>query len=155
MVVVVRVRGEDDTMSQSESSPHVDYRARVENIMRAMAQGRVGPLFDAMAEDVTWRWMGVKQWSRSFEGKQSVVDTLFGGAWETLPPSSRVEVHRIHADAEFVVVEHSGRNELSDGRKYDNNYCWVFRFADGLIHEVREYMDTQLVTETFGPDENA
>lgn len=142
-------------MSQSESSPHVDYRARVENIMRAMAQGRVGPLFDAMAEDVTWRWMGVKQWSRSFEGKQSVVDTLFGGAWETLPPSSRVEVHRIHADAEFVVVEHSGRNELSDGRKYDNNYCWVFRFADGLIHEVREYMDTQLVTETFGPDENA
>ena len=53
---------------------------------------------------------------------------------------------------DFVVVEHSGRNELSDGRRYDNNYCWVFRFQDGLIQEVREYMDTQLVTETFGPD---
>jgi ketosteroid isomerase-like protein len=64
-------------------------------------------------------------------------------------------VHCIHADGEFVVVEHSGRNELSGGRRYDNNYCWVFRFAGGLIHEVREYMDTQLVTETFGPDENA
>jgi hypothetical protein len=44
--------------------------------MSSMSQGRVGPLFDAMAEDVTWRWMGVSQWSRTFEGKQLVMDTL-------------------------------------------------------------------------------
>jgi len=131
------------------------HRTQVEDIMTAMAQGRVRPLFDAMADDVTWRWMGVRQWSRSFQGKQSIVDTLFGGSSETLPPSSSVEMHGIHADGEVVVVEHSGRNRLPDGRSYDNNYCWVFRFADGLIHDVREYMDTQLVTETFGPDENA
>src|SRR5215471_9281609 len=131
------------------------HRTQVEDIMTAMAQGRVRPLFDAMADDVTWRWMGVRQWSRSFQGKQSIVDTLFGGSSETLPPSSSVEVHGIHADGEVVVVEHSGRNRLPDGRSYDDNYCWVFRFADGLIHDVREYMDTQLVTETFGPDENA
>jgi len=37
-----------------------------------MSEGRVRPLFDAMAEDVTWRWMGVKQWTRSFNGKQTV-----------------------------------------------------------------------------------
>jgi ketosteroid isomerase-like protein len=122
------------------------------DIMGAMSHGRVKPLFDAMSEDVTWRWMGVNQWFRTFEGKQLVVDTLFGGAREALDPSSSVEVRNIHADGEFVVVEHSGRNEFADGRRYDNNYCWVFRFEDGLIKEVREYMDTQLVTETFGPD---
>jgi ketosteroid isomerase-like protein len=54
-----------------------------------------------------------------------------------------------------VVVEHSGRNALPDGRRYDNNYCWVFRFHNALIQEVREYMDTQLVTETFGADESS
>jgi ketosteroid isomerase-like protein len=32
------------------------------------------------------------------------------------------------------------------------NYCWVLTFRDGLIREVREYMDTQLVTETFSFD---
>lgn len=130
----------------------MDHKRIVQDVMGAMAQGRVRPLFDAMAEDVTWRWMGVSQWSRTFEGKQSVVANLFGGAVETLSPSSSVEVHCIHADGDFVVVEHSGRNELPDGRRYDNNYCWVFRFKDDFIQEVREYMDTQLVTETFGAE---
>ncbi len=130
----------------------MDNLQRVRQLMGAMSQGRVGPLFEAMAEDVTWRWMGVSQWSRTFEGKQTVVDKLFGGAAEQLSPSSSVEVHHIHADGDCVVVEHSGRNALSDGRRYDNNYCWVFRFQGGSIQEVREYLDTQLVTETFGAD---
>jgi ketosteroid isomerase-like protein len=133
----------------------MDHRQRVQDLMGAMAQGRVGPLFEAMAEDVTWRWMGVHQWSRSFESKQTVADKLFGGATETLDPSSSIEVRRIHADGDWVIVEHSGRNKLSDGRRYDNNYCWVLRFQNGLIQEVREYMDTQLVTETFGADSTA
>lgn len=85
-----------------------------------------------MAEDVKWRWMGVSQWSRTFEGKQTVVDTLFGGLTDSLGPSSRVIVHGIHGDGDVVVVEHSGRNELPDGRHYDNNYCWVFQFQGGL-----------------------
>ena len=133
----------------------MDNKQRVRELMDAMSQGRVAPLFEAMAEDVTWRWMGVDQWSRTFEGKQLVVEKLFGGATETLGPSSRIEVHRLHADADCVVIEHTGRNELPDGRRYDNNYCWIFRFQDGLIREVREYMDTQLVTETFGSDATA
>ena len=120
--------------------------------MGAMSQGRIGPLFETMAEDVTWRWMGVSQWSRTFEGKKAVVDTLFGGSTDTLTGSS-VQVHFVHADGDYVVVEHSGRNALPGGRRYDNNYCWVFRFQSGLIQEVREYMDTQLVTETFGADQ--
>jgi len=123
----------------------MDHKARMRDIMAAMAQSRVGPLFDAMADDVTWRWMGVRQWSRTFEGKQAVVDTLFGGASGTLSPTSSVEVRCIHADGDFVIAEHSGRNKLPDGRRYDNNYCWVFRFQNGLIQEVREYMNTQLV----------
>ena len=57
----------------------MDNKSRVQQIMDAMPQGQVAPLFDAMAGDVTWRWMGVGQWSREFEGKQLVVDKLFGG----------------------------------------------------------------------------
>jgi ketosteroid isomerase-like protein len=73
-----------------------------------------------MAEDVTWRWMGVNKWSRTFDGKQVVVDKLFGGAAETLSPLSSVEVRCIHADGDCVVIEHTGRNETPDGGRYDS-----------------------------------
>jgi ketosteroid isomerase-like protein len=131
----------------------VDPKQRTSDFMAAMSRGQSRAFFDAMAEDVRWRWMGVDRWSRAFEGKQAVADTLFGGSTDTLGPSSRLIVHNIHGDGDVVVVEHSGRNALTDGRRYDNNYCWVFQFQDGLIREVREYMDTQLVTETFGSEE--
>ena len=130
-------------------------RQRVQLAMDALSHGSARPLIDAMTEDVTWRWMGVSRWSKTFVGRQSVANTLFGGAPEGPNPSSFVKVHQIHADGDFVVVEHSGRNELPDGRRYDNNYCWVFQFQDGLINEVREYMDTQLVTDTFGDEQSA
>ena len=132
----------------------LDSKQRTRDIMAHMSQGRSRAFFDAMAEDVIWRWMGVDRWSRTFEGKQTVVDTLFGGSTETLGPSSRIIVHGIYGDRDVVVVEQSGRNELPNGRRYDNNYCWVFHFQDGLIREVREYMDTQLVTETFATDDD-
>jgi ketosteroid isomerase-like protein len=47
------------------------------------------------------------------------------GAAETLSPSSSVEVRRIHADGDCVGVEHSGRHEMPDCRRYDNNDCRV------------------------------
>ena len=130
----------------------MDHKLRVREFMDEMSRGRVGPFFDSMADDVTWRWMGVDRWSRTFQGKQLVVDKLFSGNAETLSSSSRVEVRCIHADRDCVVVEHTGRNELAEGRRYDNNYCWVLRFEASLIQEVREYMDTGLVTATFGSD---
>ena len=123
---------------------------RVQSIMDSISGGDLQPLFDAMADDVTWRWMGVEQWNKTFVGRQEVVQELFGGVAETLSPPFRVEVHRIFADGAHIVVEHTGRNETPDGRQYNNNYCWILRFDNGLIREIREYMDTQLVTETFG-----
>jgi ketosteroid isomerase-like protein len=133
----------------------MDHRETVQRFMGAMADGDLQPMFDAMHEDVSWRWMGVRQWSKTFVGKRDVVQELFGGAAETLSGSFSVVVHGILADGDCVVVEHTGRNQTPDGRPYHNNYCWVLEFDGELIREIREYMDTQLVTETFGADEES
>ncbi|MGC5627046.1 nuclear transport factor 2 family protein [Georgenia sp. Z1344] len=130
-------------------------REQVADIMAALARGDRRPLIDAMRDDVTWRWMGVERWSHEFVGKDAVVGELFGAVDETLDVDSATTVHRIMADGDHVVVEHTGTSRTPDGRAYDNNYCWVLDLdGAGAIRTVREYMDTDLVTRTFGADDH-
>ncbi|GAA3526579.1 nuclear transport factor 2 family protein [Nonomuraea rosea] len=53
-----------------------------------------------------------------------------------------LEFHGFYADGDVVVVEESMRATLANGNAYRNDYCFVFVLRDGLIHRVREFMDT-------------
>jgi ketosteroid isomerase-like protein len=53
-----------------------------------------------------------------------------------------VTVHRCHADGDLGVVEATMTATLASGNHYSNDYCFVFDLRDGLIHRVREYVDT-------------
>jgi uncharacterized protein len=129
-----------------------DNKRLMQNVFTEMSRGNIQPLFDAMADDMRWTWMGSGRWSHTFEGKEAVVNGLFAAVRATLSASFEVTPLHFIAEGDLVVIEHSGRNATPDGRPYDNRYCWVCRFAGGRLRELREYMDTQLVTETFGAD---
>jgi uncharacterized protein len=53
-----------------------------------------------------------------------------------------VTLHRLHADDELAIVEATMTATLADDNHYANDYCFVFDLSDGLIHRVREYVDT-------------
>jgi ketosteroid isomerase-like protein len=53
------------------------------------------------------------------------------------------DVRGIYADGDHVVLEQHFEATLAGGGRYENDYCFVFVVRDGLIAEVREYMDTQ------------
>ncbi|GAA4500860.1 hypothetical protein GCM10023191_049900 [Actinoallomurus oryzae] len=53
-----------------------------------------------------------------------------------------VTFHGIYADGERVIVEETMTATLANGNYYANDYCFVFELRNGLIHRVREYMDT-------------
>ena len=48
----------------------------------------------------------------------------------------------VYAEGDRVVVEETMSATLAGGSSYVNDYCFVFELRDGLIHRVREYMDT-------------
>lgn len=130
----------------------IDNKQLLQEALYAMADGNLTPLFEAMADNMQWRWMGTGQWPHTFDGKDTVINELFASVAATLTGESHVIVHRLIAEGDYVVVEHSGRNTTPEGKRYDHNYCWVCRFDGGKLRELCEYMDTQLVTETFGTD---
>lgn len=122
----------------------------MQEIFSALSEGNLEPFIEAMADDMKWTWMGTGQWSHTFKGKQSVVNELLAAVKETLTEPFEVSPHHFIAEGDCVVIEHSGRNTTSDGRPYNNKYCWIRRFDQGKLRELRECMDTELVTETFG-----
>lgn len=121
----------------------------MKEIFAEMGQGNLDPFVDAMGDDMQWTWMGSGQWSHTFKGKESVVNELLAAVKKTLKPPYQVIPHFFIADGDYVVVEHTCKNTTPDGRPYNNKYCWVCRFSDGKLRELREYMDTELVTKTF------
>ena len=48
----------------------------------------------------------------------------------------------VYTEGDRVVVEETMSATLAGGNSYVNDYCFVFELRDGLIHRVREYMDT-------------
>jgi len=48
-----------------------------------------------------------------------------------------------------VVVEGLGNNKASNGKEYNNRYCWVMKIIERKIVELKEYMDTDLVRKTL------
>ena len=121
----------------------------MQDIFSELSKGNDKPFIEAMGEDFQWTWMGSGQWSKTFKGKESVLNELWSAVKTTINQPFKVVAHRFIADGDYVVVEASGENTTPDGRTYNNKYCWVCRIAEGKLQELNEYMDTELVTATF------
>ncbi|WP_314001250.1 nuclear transport factor 2 family protein [Xanthocytophaga flava] len=126
-----------------------DNKKLMQYIFDQLSQGNDQPFIDSMADTMRWTWMGSGQWSKTFDGKQAVLGELWAAVRTTLKSPYKVIANRFIADDDYVVVEATGQNTTPDGKLYNNKYCWVCHITEGKLQELNEYMDTQLVTETF------
>ena len=40
-----------------------------------------------------------------------------------------------------------------NGKPWPNTYCWILRFVDGIVKEVRAYVDSYLVQQVIEENE--
>ena len=48
-----------------------------------------------------------------------------------------------------VIVELTNRGTPDNGKRYENEYCFLYEIEDGKIRRIREYVDTLTVKETL------
>lgn len=122
----------------------------LQRIFDALSQGDSRPFADAMADGFTWTVTGTTAWSRRYEGKAAVQGELLAPLRARIEGRIRVAARRILACGDWVVVEARGDAVTREGRRYDNEYCFVIRVEAGELRELVEYLDTELVTAALG-----
>ncbi len=124
----------------------------MQNAFDALAQGDGQPFLALMADDIRWVMRGSTAWSGTYEGKQALMDTLFGPLYRQFQRPYRNRAQRIIAEGHDVVVLCEGQVTTKAGHAYNNQYCQVCRFGDdGKMHELIEYLDTALVDAALAP----
>ena len=123
-----------------------DHKAKVQVFLTALVNDDTATLRTLVHDDVTW-WVpqsGVDLYglARRMDGWDNV--PWFGGeGWKGFRPgTSKVIVHHLVAEDDFVSAHYNREALRMNGSPYDTEYNILFRFRDGLITEVWEIADT-------------
>ena len=66
-----------------------------------------------------------------------------------------LRVTHILVDSDSAAVEMESLSAALNGKPFDNRYCWIVRFSDGTIVEVRAYLDSALVQRLIEENESS
>lgn len=119
-------------------------RRLLQHIFDGLARGDSRAFTDSLSEDFRWTLTGSTAWSRTYSGRQEVMQELMRPLFANFASRYTNTALRIIADGEWAAVECRGQVQTRSGQPYNNQYCWVCRVQDGRLAEVIEYMDTQL-----------
>ncbi len=122
----------------------------VQRFYDASNRGDMDSCMDLISNDIKWTNIGSTSLSGTFRGKEELSRNLLGPLFGRLKEGIKTTVHRLIAEDNYVVAQTSGISETTDGSPYNNTYCWIIKICDGKFAEVTEYMDTELITSTFG-----
>jgi len=93
----------------------------------------------APQDNATARALGAPS---GFRGNAEIAHFLAVDFGRVFRSDVQTDFRGFYADGGVVVTEMRLRATLEGGAPYDNDYCFVFELKDGLIHRLREYMDT-------------
>jgi|SRR5882724_3444026 len=119
-------------------------------IYSKLANGDGSLFVEHLDDDVIMRVTGRNSWSQTFNGKEALIRNLYGYVRSLTQEPRTVTPVRVIADDDHVVVEARGEMLRKDGVRYENEYCLVFKLANGKIVEMREYLDSALCERVLG-----
>jgi ketosteroid isomerase-like protein len=115
-----------------------------------LSKGNAQGFLNQLADDVRWTIIGSTTFSGTCNGKQELMTKVLGPLSAALDGGITALVDNVIAEGDYVVMQARGKAKTKAGPDYDNTYCHVFRFVNGKVQEVTEYLDTELVTKVLG-----
>ncbi|HTT42435.1 MAG TPA: nuclear transport factor 2 family protein [Steroidobacteraceae bacterium] len=117
----------------------------VREFFAILNRGDVPALVAAYAPDGYLETMGHTLISGRFSRAQ--IAAAAGQIYQVFPQGLRFGIDALTAEGERVAVEAHSQGRHVSGALYSNRYHFLFVFRDGLLTLLREYMDTERVTD--------
>ena len=121
----------------------------VRSVFKGLEQGDGAGFFAHVGDKVDWIVEGTHPLAGHYKSKSDFVAGTFAKLGKVLPHGAQLVVEHLIVKDDQAVVELHSLATAKNGLKFDNRYCWVCRFANDTIVEVRAYLDSALVARLF------
>jgi ketosteroid isomerase-like protein len=129
--------------------------AQVRELFGHLESGDGDRFFAAVADDVSWTVMGTHPLAGEYADKAGFREATFARLNTVLREGVLLRVTHVLISGDWAVVELEALSTALNGKPFANRYCWVCRFDDEVIVEVRAYLDSALVARTLAENEPA
>lgn len=136
-----------DTFVEQEQLERANI-ALVQDVMANVATPDPAFWNSVLADDLNYRMIGSTPFSGRRKGKDEFL-ALYGEVASHLDGMIPLEIDKIRASGDWVFVEMHGDAVAKNGKPYANTYLQVLRVQDRKITDFTEYLDTQLIMDTF------
>lgn len=111
----------------------------------AISRGDSDYVINAYTEDGGVQTMGNTLISGFFDKSQ--IAAAAGAIFEAFPQGIQFTIKHLTAEEDRVAVEAESHGIHVSGRVYHNYYHFFMQLRDGKLLRLREYMDTEMVTD--------
>ncbi len=125
----------------------------VRAVFAALERDESDTFFAHVADDVDWTVEGTHPLAGRYRSKTEFRAGTFAKIAKVLPQGPALRVTNVLVSGDWAVVELRSMATARNGLRFDSRYCWVTRFANDKIVEVRAYLDSALVQRVL--DENS
>jgi uncharacterized protein len=125
-----------------------DNKRLAKELVAAMNRADTQWFLDNYADDVLVWTMGNTLISGKYNKDQvaGFADSIF----DAFPNGIKFTIHGMVAEGDTVAMETESIGEHVSGKLYNNFYHMLVKFRDGKITLLKEYLDTELVTDVLG-----
>jgi ketosteroid isomerase-like protein len=121
----------------------------VREIFKGLENGDGAAFFEHVADNVDWIVEGTHPLAGHYRSKNAFREGTFAKLSQVLPNGAQLHVEDLLVKDDEAVVELHSLATAKNGLRFDNRYCWVVYFRDGVIVRVRAYLDSAMVARLF------
>jgi ketosteroid isomerase-like protein len=122
---------------------------RVRDIFKGLESGDGAAFFDHVADNVDWIVEGTHPLAGHYLSKRAFIEGTFAKLGQVLPQGAQLHTEHVIVQDDEAVVELHSLATAKNGMRFDNRYCWVVYFQNGVIVRVRAYLDSVMVARLF------